>query len=248
VTHKNSSQEPKNSHQWNDLAQRISSVGQQISTPLGDLSNQVISFAKEVKSNNQETKGSEKEYKKRSLSWMKRSTVASSIFFFFSLILSGLTLWILSNQLRVARHDQRAWLSMFVVATEVAADKPLKFVVRVTNGGRTPAKRIDSRFIIEKVPGDYPPSFVYTDADRLHDVAVFLTSKQQRSVSEPPPLTEADMEEINTGRAYIAIFGEATYFDVYGTLHWIRFCAWHALAPGNYNAKACSGYNGVDDN
>lgn len=78
----------------------IPAISQQIGEPLRGIHNKVTAFVDEVKSDNEATETREQKHYDRSHFWQKISTIFSVILSFFSLIVAGLTLWILSNQLR----------------------------------------------------------------------------------------------------------------------------------------------------
>ncbi len=67
-------------------------------------------------------------------------------------------------------------------------------------------------------------------------------------LSNPALLTKADIDDLNSGKAYVAVVGKITYIDVYGISHWIDYCHWQSFRPGPYEARKCVEYNDVDNN
>ena len=62
------------------------------------------------------------------------------------------------------------------------------------------------------------------------------------------PLTDTVVEGLLNGKLYIAVLGQASYLDQFGT-HWTRFCMWHSYSSvnGSANANSCIAYRTVGD-
>ncbi|MCU1243714.1 MAG: hypothetical protein JWO71_4440 [Candidatus Acidoferrum typicum] len=168
---------------------------------------------------------------------------------------------------RQMRQDQRAWIKIelgpLVTNHNPTAGTVIPFVpVTISNTGKSPAKNISGKFVMEKVPNGQSPSLRYdvqgrrvtvgsmwqgTSLPRV-EASIFRinpTSKQY----EVRPLSTAENEEILKGKAYLATYARVEYDDVFGIHHWTTACAFSTEdTPGVYKAEACTSYNGVDDN
>jgi len=75
-----------------------------------------------------------------------------------------------------------------------------------------------------------------SDPPNIFNVTIWdFETKLQRT------LTPTEVNDLNTGRSYIAVFGIVAYGDQFGT-HWYRFCNYHAYA-GGANADSCIAWN-----
>jgi hypothetical protein len=63
----------------------------------------------------------------------------------------------------------------------------------------------------------------------------------------PEPFVSPEWEEFAQGKAYIVVFGEVWYLDVFGVTHWTSFCTSKSLSGGNTSRK-CAEYGKVDNN
>jgi hypothetical protein len=251
---------PNASRERREQAKGIAAIGQQISAPLRDLYNQFTALVDHIKTNNQTAERNQAEYQKSYLWWTKFSARSAVVFSFLSLVLSFLVFLILKNQFAVMRLDQRAWINISVTWQPIAENAPLTAVVRIVNAGKTPAKRIEEVFVIEKLRAQQPPSLTYSDLLHLtgtvgiripndpSETRVFMLNKEKPTVLDPPTLTKTDVDELNDGKAYIAVFGKVAYWDIHDIPHWIHYCTWHAPIPGVYAARQCSEYNDIDKN
>jgi hypothetical protein len=61
--------------------------------------------------------------------------------------------------------------------------------------------------------------------------------------------SQRQSEDLQNGRAYVAVYGQGKYDDIFGKNHWIRFCAWHGYyaGTGNYSARTCTDYKDSGD-
>ena len=63
--------------------------------------------------------------------------------------------------------------------------------------------------------------------------------KDKAEIFNPRVLTQADAEEVRSGKAYIMVLGRIEYLDVYSSSHWIDYCRWKSLSVGNFFARKC---------
>jgi hypothetical protein len=156
------------------------------------------------------------------------------------------------------RIEQRAWIKIEHVATHFEENRPLIADLTIKNIGKTPAKRVDANFVIKIVKRDDAPDLklvgsIFVAFSGLLNpdgvIPVPVTRLDKENLLDPLVLTKDEFVKFKSREAYIVVFGRLTYFDVYGTSHWIDFCAWpHNNRPGTYSSKECMDYNNVDDN
>lgn len=178
---------------------------------------------------------------------------------------AGVSAWIFYLQLaemhRTAILDQRAWVSLSVAWQPLIENSHLKAIIRVVNTGKTPASGVHHDFVVEKVSNSRSPTLVYSKTDPPHmatDIGLLIPNapgnidlmmyRRKEKETVPYILTRTDIDELNRGKAYVAVFAKTTYFDIYGIPHWLHFCVWHAFSSGNFDARACTEYNEIDKN
>lgn len=62
-------------------------------------------------------------------------------------------------------------------------------------------------------------------------------------------MTKDDIEELQSGSAYIVVIGKFNYEDIYDTPHWIKYCNPEFVGSGMYPASAeCVNSNETDNN
>lgn len=151
--------------------------------------------------------------------------------------------------------DQRSWLR-----TEYSY--PLRpngtAKIRVTNTGKSPAMQGFAHAVYEIVDSRKEPSFKNI---RRHTISIFpilfpgVSDSIDVVVYEQPDgpiskLTDADTENLASGKTYVAIYGQVEYIDQFGR-HWTRFCDWKHFSAGgegkDFRAGSCVRYNAVGD-
>jgi len=167
---------------------------------------------------------------------------------------------VIAVQNQVAQ-EQRARLVFDppAVSTKYIVGQPIALTILVKNIGRTPARNYVGRAIIEIVKQGHPPTFSYRRSQMFNRAgAVFqnfgipfqiLTTKdnpQLESRAEPAPLSEADFENVHSGKAYIAVYGRFDYQDIFGKPHWLTFCFYEDPSGTPVSAYKCTQYNDVD--
>jgi hypothetical protein len=97
------------------------------------------------------------------------------------------------------------------------------------------------------------------DYNRLHmitDMGLLLPSQATPigcfgggTEDQRDTLTQTQVDDLLNGRAYIGIYGQARFVDIFGNPHWVRFCSWknYYKGNGNFNAKSCVDYNDAGD-
>lgn len=227
-----------------------------IAAPLWEIANQVG----QINSNNKKKEQEEKDHNKHSLVWNKRAVISSSIFSALSVGIAYLTYTILTNQttilenqLRAMRIDQRAWINVKLQIDQIEAGQPLHGTVKVVNTGKTPAKKVAGTASVQKVANNKSPKLegllIRTVFSALippgGELPLSVTSQDDKSVIN---LTKTDIEDLRSGKAYIAVLGKLWYEDIYDTPHWIKYCLWKDFSPGTYSAAECVNSNETDKN
>jgi len=62
------------------------------------------------------------------------------------------------------------------------------------------------------------------------------------------PFSQSDLEDFKQGRAFVVVYGQATYSDFFHVGHWTKFCTFFGAITGGYTAKKCTDYNDIDEN
>lgn len=238
------------------ISHRIAEIGQQISAPIRNLENKFVALIDEMQTNNEAAETREKEYQERSLREVKRSARWTIGFSFSNLILSAAVFWILWNQLHAMRIDHRAWIRIEHAIEPIVYGQPLQAKFNVINTGKTPAKQVNMVYLVEKVATGSSPNF--TSAPGMKSFSGLLIPNGSYPVTvarysesghlDPLVLTKTDVDEIMSGKAYVAIIAKITYLDIYDIPHWINFCYWKSYSLGDYNSRECVKYNDVDNN
>jgi len=162
------------------------------------------------------------------------------------------------------RLEQRAWVDIKFGDFSWPEGKPLSVRAGFINTGKTPAEKLYSRTIVEKISRGDVPNFdemtgrpaAYTKAEifipndpvtnlGFHSLRYAPNSK----IVEPLNISKDDVDDIDAGRAYIAVHGILQYTDIFGVPHWLKFCDY----GGNMQlvqdfVGPCTKYNDADKN
>jgi len=236
---------------------RITVREKKISVPLWEVANQL----KELNINSGETRQNEQEFRIGSLYWLKNGTIFTIVFSAASLIVSFLTYSILKNQLHASHVEQRAWIKVEHKIEPSTENGPLNVTFTITNTGKTPARQLEARYAVQKVPSDQPPDLV--SRPKVVMSAGLLSPngsiplivpllKEKGRLSDPYILTKKDYEELEAGKYYVAGIVTTSYVDIYGVPHWTNFCGWSSIASKDnligFAARKCVEYNDSDTN
>jgi hypothetical protein len=178
---------------------------------------------------------------------------------------------------RQMRQDQRPWMrfdmgdSKVNPTVSVKVGSSLVVPVRMTNVGKTPAERLQMFFVIEVVPLGKDPHlpkhhFIFDGrrtkpnplaAYRIRVGAMFPESHVDEMVPRLQIkngtvvenfLSVPEANDVVNGKAYLAVFGEVSYFDVFGFRHWTKFCKDGFPDGSNPNNGKCANFYAVDNN
>ncbi|MGB8802707.1 MAG: hypothetical protein WCC97_18665 [Candidatus Acidiferrales bacterium] len=165
---------------------------------------------------------------------------------------------------RQMTQDQRAWITTTLGQWHISQDNTTKEAVvyvpiTVTNTGKTPAKHIFTAAAVEYVQNGKAPTFSYDVPGRTNAVAVLFPTNHSdfdgellRAISPTETdirkLSEEEYKAINRGAAYLAIYGQVSYLDVFKVRHWVKFCSFSNPPPGTtLTARGCTNYNDIDN-
>lgn len=171
--------------------------------------------------------------------FLKRSGPADWLLAIFTAILAGTGYYqskILDNQLSTQRIEQRAWVKVNLGASEpqkavdVAKGRPLNVHIGVKNIGITAAKQIYVEICTELLEAGKSIKRSTRCSIRPHhqtEIGILFPkewgsfqSLDNQSVSP----ADNEVDGFRLGREYIAVFGRAHYFDVFGNAHWTQYC------------------------
>jgi hypothetical protein len=166
---------------------------------------------------------------------------------------------------KVSERDARALVNIRQNGTlQTITNQTLELPVRITNIGRTPAKRIVAAVYVEIVPQHQSPNFDEASVRPLYRSEVgdlfpndrvdfnVMRMKVKGEVrkgggTETWPLTEDEHNDLIAGRSYVAVHGRVAYDDVFHVRHWTQFCFWWPFASVDYHAGECTAHNTEDD-
>jgi hypothetical protein len=184
------------------------------------------------------------------------------------LIIAGLTGGIFWKQLKEMRTDQRAWLSITSGVGNVATDpssgnSTVAIPVTIANTGKTPAKRVTTEVVVEKVHNGDSPEFIYDNRALTRgstgtifpggfykiEAALLKGVLNRPDQTENILLTPSQFKELEDGTSYIAVYSRTSYVDVFDTTHSLYYRAFATLSPTviRLTAKRCTDYNDVDN-
>jgi hypothetical protein len=191
------------------------------------------------------------------------TTIFTGLLAFFAMG-SFLLLWLqLDDARKVFNTDQRPWMEAQSIdgGWSVSINQPITYKLKISNIGKTPAKKISAIMFLEKVANGSPPK-IYIPGPKgaaseesgimfpngYMDVTAIRIDNINNSAVETP-LSPEEMSELSQGKAYLVVYGRIEYFDSSGTYHWTHFCDWHGFNQSvTYSAKLCTSYNDADGN
>jgi hypothetical protein len=164
---------------------------------------------------------------------------------------------------RVASYSltasQRAWAQM-MDNTSPKEDKlkakdikHFSFPLRITNVGKTPAKKARVDAVVEIVKKGQDPTFVYSTVHDIVRTAVLFPGVSYefeaflRKNGVPVQPTPEEVKALDKGDMYIALYGMVNYEDDFGA-HWTHYCWWKEFPttmPFDMGTS-CIQYNDVD--
>jgi hypothetical protein len=132
-----------------------------------------------------------------------------------------------------ARHDERAWIALVDIQgiPEVGTTFSANLVAQ--NSGKTFAKNLTMRAVIEIAKKGEEPDFSLDDSDAarkdsgvslLAPNADYVMDVEFRKQTPPHEITQSDLDGIRSGNLVVFVHGRITYDDIFGCSHWTSFC------------------------
>lgn len=165
---------------------------------------------------------------------------------------------------------ERAWITIEFpqpLVAPLAENRPITSNIQFTNSGNSVARKVIAEAVIEVVKNGKSPTFDYSwDHTKLtsgllqkNETATLPAGRyaHQRTTNGSNakilPLSHDELQQLLTGKSYIAIFARVRYWDAFGIHHWLRRCGWVAQPspPGVswvFTAHKCTNYAEVDNN
>ncbi|MEP7353589.1 MAG: hypothetical protein ABI824_10200 [Acidobacteriota bacterium] len=149
--------------------------------------------------------------------------------------------------------DERAWIE--------ARDSDPNFMLSnlktagvdmfVTNIGKTPALHVALSTASEILPKAVAPSLSFRANGATTEMGMLFQGEKSRVVvagSLAPDISEKERLQLTSGEAYLAVWGTATWDDIFGGSHWSRFCFYRSFynSGSSINARNCTNYNDAD--
>lgn len=168
------------------------------------------------------------------------------------------------------RQDQRPWLRIQPksgTGTTFMIGQPLQSELAFTNTGKSPARHFFAYCFVEVVaqgsapklinpehPGPEQRQWSFLDTgilfpnQTIEGMAIRNTLKPGSQTEVVHDLLKADeSRQLSEGRAYVAVYVYAKYWDIFGKRHWTTFCGWTGENPTiGYTSDTCVRYNNVD--
>jgi hypothetical protein len=160
--------------------------------------------------------------------------------------------------------DQRAWLDVKLGGKELTplSGQTINLPLTITNSGKTVATKIWARYTVAFINANQGPPLQCVEIQSAgcpvngEIVRTIMPGKDspatvlwQSAPGVDRIATPQEVEDWNSGKAYIAIFGIVYYDDVFKVRHWVRFCDW-STKPGTdhiiFQAQSCTQYNSID--
>jgi hypothetical protein len=165
------------------------------------------------------------------------------------------------------RQDLRAWVNMETANFRWVENQPLLVIGTLINKGKTPAKHVFGQVVVEKISKGQIPNFIYKGQPRAEPDSGILVpnfpaqlgyqslrfktkGRDVPSNMEPLLMSKTDVADIREGRAYVAIHGIISYYDIFGIPRWTKFCTYNSGNPQLVQdfIKPCTDHNDTDNN
>ena len=158
-------------------------------------------------------------------------------------ITSGVTIYILLNQLAEMRNEDRAWVGVDKVNSfnwKVGPQFSVPF--DVTNSGGTPALRVKMDVTLKSIPKGRKFTPTYSGPyPYKNSVTVIQPGMHVILSTLPIDVSKSAYNDIQDGRGILYAYGEITYRDIYWQRHQTNFCIMYYA--GLTTPSACDAYN-----
>lgn len=190
----------------------------------------------------------------------------------FTLVLATASIYqfnVMGGQLDVMRKDQRPWLKLTFDNFVTQVGSPIGGNLHMVNSGKTPAKKLEGKFAIEKVKNGEQPRLDFGNTwVTFTGGALFPNDAQAQAINmqqtvygpsgpfyEAASLSQTDWDDYVQGRIFFVAYGSISYFDFFRVQHWTKYCVFLSapespaiVVPRQFTAHNCTDYNDVDDN
>jgi hypothetical protein len=184
--------------------------------------------------------------------------VASAVATCFAAVYSCSSWGEMEKQTRIQRNaamnSERAWVFVSQIdwgftAPDANGNRALTTTFSVRNAGKTPAKNVRMKAVVEIIKNGQTPTFSYDPATlNMANVLVAGDSKNFPAPLEPIILSAADWQELHDAKDYLVGYVQTTYDDVFGKSHWHHYCGWTVPTDKTVQvtARSCALYNDMD--
>jgi len=165
---------------------------------------------------------------------------------------------------RQMRQDQRAWITISFGKVTGGEGHPVSLPVVITNTGKTAAKKYVVKFVVRRVENtrlsgeslifSYPKPYMRDSGGFILPAvpATVVLNEVEESADNksvvPHLLSHQEYARLEDGTDFVIFFAMASYYDIFGTPHWIKTCSFSSPSGKNSFAKRCTSYNNVDNN
>ena len=160
----------------------------------------------------------------------------------------------LDASMEMLRRDQRAWVGPVKVmpAWRDPTNKPIfikegfapQFEVVITNSGKSPAGKVRIWIKFDTIPAarEFFPNY---GLPQKQSVAVIQPQQiSSMPVSAPQPISAVGIDNIQSRKSILYLFGKITYEDIFNTQHSTTFCMTLATSLDAFNS--CDAHNDAD--
>ena len=161
--------------------------------------------------------------------------------------------------------DQRPWLYPNVPNFFPLNGQNIPATIHVSNVGKTVATSITGHAVGTVLKKGDTPALDQYGLGHAHtniymgaiypgqgplDVPLVIVKYGEQAGETPQPVvpTPELARQINANEAFIILFGEIRYCDVFGARHWVKFCNGSGNALSFSGIKECIYYNRADNN
>jgi hypothetical protein len=157
-----------------------------------------------------------------------------------------------------SRLDQRAWVGVSglqAIPDTIQNGKPLMFVLKLTNTGKTPARNLVGSVVVDPAKREGKPSFKYTDTVERRGLLMPNGNSFTTAIVEPrgthaidmPPMSAVIVDAVTNGNLILYIHGRSFYSDIFDQHHWITYCYAVMKGKGPIQFEACPNHNDTGD-
>jgi hypothetical protein len=164
---------------------------------------------------------------------------------------------------RQMRQDQRAWITIQPGKTQIEDNKVITAAFQIENSGKTLAKKFHSYSVLVMLKKDEEPDFSY-DPKRVKALEIrsgivlpHLPEGRLPNVlfrnGIPVILDSTVHEELRKRILLLIAYGRVSYWDIFGTSHWMTYCLSvglpDAVPPVGLDtvSKKCTDYGNADN-